>query len=410
MKQKTDLIKRIDKLLNSSNALAYKNDTQQNPAVELAANNCAITNLKILHLEDLDSDVALVALQLRKSIPQHEILVVESKADYISALETFLPDVILADHTLPSFNSLEALQILKDTGKTIPFILITATVSEEYAVHVMREGADDYILKDRLQRLPVAIINALQKYKVRAEREIFFNKVIAKDADLEKKNQQLVAYNKIVSHDLRTPITSILLIAGIIQEIKDETERKKLFQSLKNTALNLDQTLNVLVDIAKINEALFDSETLFFEDIFDKTFNLVEIIARQIDAKFVTDFRECPSINYPKAYIDSIFMNLISNSLKYYSPDRSPVICIRSYTQNGQSVLEFSDNGSGIDLQKNENTLFGLNQTFHQNTDKKGLGLFMIKTQIESRGGTIRAESKKEEGLKFIIEFAVQCI
>lgn len=364
------------------------------------------SKLKILHLEDVQSDAALIKMQLKKANINCEILLVDNRTDYVVALKNFSPDVILADHTLPSFNSLEALKILKETGKKIPFILITATVSEEYAVHVLREGADDYILKDRPHRLPDAVLNVLTKCKLEAEREIFFNKLMANEAELALKNKRLITYNKIVSHDLRTPITSIILISDVISEIRDGRERKRLFSSLKNSAVSLNQMLNVLVDISKINEELFDSEPLSFRETFDKEYNSVEIIAGQLDTKFITDFTECPSINYPKIYLESIFLNLISNSLKYYSPERSPVISIKSYKRKGRIILEYFDNGIGLDIKKFGKKLFGLNQTFHQNTDRKGMGLFMIKSQIDSKGGNIRAESKEDEGIKFIIEFA----
>ncbi|MEP6594475.1 MAG: hybrid sensor histidine kinase/response regulator [Ginsengibacter sp.] len=365
------------------------------------------TKLKILHLEDVLSDAELVNRQLKKANINHEILVVDNKADFIKALTNFSPHIILADHTLPSFNSLEALKILKETSEKIPFILITATVSEEYAAQVMREGADDYILKDRPHRLPDAILMAIQKYKFEAERKIYLEKLITSEAQLALKNEQLIKYNQIISHNLRSPVSNILIIADIIDEVTDGKERKKLFSSLKSTALNINETLNVLVDIAKINEqANSYPEHLLFKEVFDKEYNSIAIVASQLNTEFITDFTQCPSIHYPKVYLESIFLNLISNSLKYHAPERSPVISIRSYKQNERSILEFEDNGLGLDIKKFGKKLFGLNQTFHQNKERKGFGLFMIKSQIESKGGKIRAESKETNGIRFIIEFA----
>src|SRR5207302_3682823 len=110
-----------------------------------------------------------------------EKVVVDTKKEYIKALEEFHPDIILSDHSLPTFNSLEALQILKQSGIDIPFILITATVSEEFAVNVMKEGASDYVLKDRLQRLPSAVINAIRKYQLDNERQVYLDKILASE-------------------------------------------------------------------------------------------------------------------------------------------------------------------------------------------------------------------------------------
>src|SRR5690349_17740786 len=105
--------------------------------------------LKILHVEDLHSDAEMVERVLQKSKLQFEKKVVDNRRDFESALSRFHPDIILSDHSLPTFNSLEALTILNQKQLHIPFILVTATVSEEYAVNIMKEGACDYILKDR---------------------------------------------------------------------------------------------------------------------------------------------------------------------------------------------------------------------------------------------------------------------
>ncbi|MEO7045970.1 MAG: hybrid sensor histidine kinase/response regulator, partial [Ferruginibacter sp.] len=330
-------------------------------------------------------------------------------ADYIKALKIFGPDIILADHKLPAFDSLEALKIAMEKGKKIPFILVTGAVSEEYAVQVMKEGADDYILKDRIERLPNAILNVLEKYKFEAEREIFLHTLIKSEAGLAAKNKQLVNYNRIVSHDLRTPVTSIMLIADIIETISDNTKRKELFSTLKSTTIHINEILNVLVDIAKSNEAAgARPEHVLFLETFNKTYGLIEIMAKQLNTEFITDFTQCPFIYYSKIYLESIFLNLVSNSLKYYSPERPLVIHIITYKQKGRIILEYTDNGLGLDIKKFGKKLFGLNQTFHQNKERKGLGLFMIKNQIEAQGGKIKAESKENEGMKFIIEFARQ--
>ena len=127
--------------------------------------------LKLLHLEDMPADAEMVERELRKANIQFEKLLVSSKEDFIRSLKEFSPDIILSDHSLPSFNSHEALSIVKEMGIKAPFILVTATVSEEYAVNIIKEGAYDYILKDRLQRLPNAVISAMYHYQLEEGRK-----------------------------------------------------------------------------------------------------------------------------------------------------------------------------------------------------------------------------------------------
>ena len=98
-------------------------------------------------------------------------------------------------------------------------------------------------------------------------------------------------------------------------------------------------------------------------------------------------------------------MNLLNNALKYHSPDRPPVIEVQTYRNGQHLILEFRDNGRGINLDKHSQNIFKLYKTFHKHPDSKGLGLYMTKNQIEAMGGKIFVESKEFEGTKFIINF-----
>jgi len=128
--------------------------------------------LSILMIEDTPSDAELIQRYLNKEGILFTSVVVDCKADFIRALQTSAPDVILSDHSLPQFNSMEALQIVKERGLDIPFILVTGSVSEEFAVACIKAGADDYILKDRLTRLPAAVQNTLSKKNTEREKDI----------------------------------------------------------------------------------------------------------------------------------------------------------------------------------------------------------------------------------------------
>jgi PAS domain S-box-containing protein len=140
--------------------------------------------IKILHIEDVETDALLVEFVLQKSTIKFEKQVVDNRVDYVRALKRFDPDIIISDHSLPGFNSLDALKILKERGYCIPFILVTATVSEEFAVNIMREGASDYILKDRMQRLPIAIVNCIEKAELEKEQLKFLKELITNEAFL----------------------------------------------------------------------------------------------------------------------------------------------------------------------------------------------------------------------------------
>ncbi len=127
--------------------------------------------LKVLLLEDVVSDAELVQRELRKANLSIETRCVETKDDYLRTLNEFSPDIILSDYNMPQFNAMEALRLLKESGAETPFVLVTGTQSEEVAVQCMKEGADDYILKTSLKRLPSAVCNAIEKRESRRQRQ-----------------------------------------------------------------------------------------------------------------------------------------------------------------------------------------------------------------------------------------------
>lgn len=137
-----------------------------------------ISTLKIIHLEDLDSDAELVERELTRGRIPYELKWVKNKAAFIEALTHYPADLILSDHSLPSMTSKDALLLVKERNISIPMILVTATISEEYAVEIMKLGAYDYILKDRMQRLSHAIEMAMEKWRGEKEKEIYLSNLI----------------------------------------------------------------------------------------------------------------------------------------------------------------------------------------------------------------------------------------
>ena len=127
--------------------------------------------LRILILEDLDTDAELIKLELRKSGLIFSARRVETEDDFVHELDNFLPDIVLADYALPSFNGLSALAITRKKSPGLPFIIITGTLGDELAIETFKGGATDYVLKDRLARLVPAINRAMLECKEREGRE-----------------------------------------------------------------------------------------------------------------------------------------------------------------------------------------------------------------------------------------------
>ena len=134
--------------------------------------------LKVLLLEDSVYDAEMIkGLLLKENDRSYEFNLVMGEEEFISALEEYKPDIILSDNSLPQFDATEALRIVRERSLYIPFILVTGTVSDEFAASIIKQGADDYILKDRLTRLPAAIDSSLKQRKFEKEKLDAVNKL-----------------------------------------------------------------------------------------------------------------------------------------------------------------------------------------------------------------------------------------
>ncbi|HEY7698924.1 MAG TPA: sigma-54 dependent transcriptional regulator, partial [Vicinamibacteria bacterium] len=150
--------------------------------------------IKLLILEDSADDAVLLVRELGRHGFAPEWSRVESRDEYLETL-AWPPDVILADYTLPRFDALEALRLLKERGLDVPFIVVTGTIGEERAVECMREGATDYLLKDRLTRLGPAVTRALAEKELRDQK-------LAAEAALSKLKDRLEVENEYLQAEI----------------------------------------------------------------------------------------------------------------------------------------------------------------------------------------------------------------
>ena len=147
------------------------------------------------------------------------------------------------------------------------------------------------------------------------------------------------------------------------------------------------------------------TQELSFNKTLTKTLEIISSQITQSGAQIKSDFSKAPTVVYNDIYLDSIFLNLISNAIKYKSKDRTPEINVESKIEGGKTILEVSDNGLGINMEKHGHKLFGLNKVFHSHPEAKGVGLYMTKIQIEAMGGSISASSKEGAGSTFSVIF-----
>lgn len=218
-----------------------------------------------------------------------------------------------------------------------------------------------------------------------------------------RQNDRLKEYTYITSHNLRAPIANILSLSTLL---RDDPSDLSLVQMIETSAQQLDQmikNLNELLNIEKDSYALIKKNLNIKEEI-QKQLSLF-FFEKNKKAKINVNISNEEFLNTIPAYFESILGNLISNAIKYLSPEREGVIHIETKHSEEFVVIQVSDNGVGMDLTKNRSRLFKMNARFHPNIEGKGMGLFLTKYQIESLGGKIEVESKQNEGTIFSVYF-----
>lgn len=219
-----------------------------------------------------------------------------------------------------------------------------------------------------------------------------------------EQNKRLLNFSYIVSHNLRSHTSNISSIMDLIEISESEQERNEMIQLLKSISNSLNETMLHLNEVINIRTNIgLVSESLNLKQYID---NAQNVLAEQItlnDVSITTDIPKIVMVNYNPAYLESILYNIISNSIRYRHPERKPAISIKWIIENDLTILQISDNGVGIDLVKNADKIFGMYKTFSNNSDAKGIGLFITKNQIDAMGGNITVESEPNIGTTFKI-------
>lgn len=359
--------------------------------------------LKILFLEDILEDVELVERTLKKEGIKFDMVLVDSKEGFIEAIRTHAFDVILSDHTLAQFNSSEALKICRRLGIMAPFILVTGSVSEEFAITRIKQGADDYILKSSLQRLPSAIINALSQRKLQSERLEAELALRSQNEELIKINQELDSFVYSVSHDLRAPLLSLLGLLNISR--LDERPRDPIYDQyfgmMEKSIKKLDGTLKEILDYSRNARMEVKAVEVDLLHLLKKSIQKLEYLDGFNEIEIGIDTRRSYSPFYSDAYrISVVFENLLSNAIKYRNARKKCLLQIQLDITRNEAVISFSDNGIGIE----EKVLSNVFKMFYRGTEQSegaGLGLYLVKETAQKMGGDITVTSKYGMGSTF---------
>jgi len=284
------------------------------------------------------------------------------------------------------------------------FAILTLTVFSFLLIRLSRQR------KKAKEKLALSNLELEHKIAERTENLKEANEKINEHAGLlEFQNTQLKDFCNIISHNLRAPLVNLSMLTNFIEKSTDIKEQKQYIEKLKPVINNLNETFSELVESLQVKQDTeIKSEKQVLKDCLQRTLDGLAGEINKSHAVIETNFEEAPVIKFPSKYLASIFHNLVSNSLKYKSPQRDPVIKLQTKKVRGNIVLSVTDNGLGIDMGRNKDKLFKIRKIFHHHPDAKGFGLYLTKTQVEAMNGKIWAESTPGEGSTFFVEFKNQ--
>jgi signal transduction histidine kinase len=347
--------------------------------------------LKILILEDNPVDADLTIRALNRSDLNFECCHVENKTDYLFALNNFKPNVILSDHSLPDFSSADALPLAQKMCERCVFILVTGTVSEEFAVKMLKSGADDYILKSSLTRLPSSIKNAHMKKMAELEGEKNLKKLV-------EVNHELKTFMYRASHDIRGPVSSLRGLINLAKIEEYPKEMKKLIFMMDISAEKLDKILIDLIETLGIRDQEIKKTKIDFEKLVNDILKKYDQLSKIGSIRFSVDVDTHAAFFSDPHILSMILKRIIENAVKFhnYSTPGSFITINVSEGRNGVNI-SISDNGSGIKEELTEK-VFEMFYRANSESGGTGLGLYLVKIAVEKLGGKVELKSAEQLG------------
>jgi signal transduction histidine kinase len=392
--------------------------------------------IKILHLEDSIKDFELIHSIIESGEIEHDFFLTDNEKDYKNILNTENIDIILSDYSLPDYSGNEALTFAREIFSSIPFIFVSGTIGEDAAIDALLNGATDYVLKNKLERLNPAINKAIKERELsikhqieeklkRAEELIIVNKELAfQNEEKEKRAEELFTANKelkqllqlnsdksrfisILAHDLRSPFNGLLCLSEVLMEDIHNLDIDEIEKIVNDINKSAKTSFKLLEDILKwatthSGQIPFKRQMVSFADLCS---GITEIFNHGIKEKKITvSYLKTDGINIfaDIDMIKTVLRNLVSNAIKF--TNNRGLININAKQIDSNVTISVSDNGIGI-APEGLAKLFDIAQFISTEGTAgetgTGLGLLLCKEFVEKHGGRIWVESEVGKGSDF---------
>jgi PAS domain S-box-containing protein len=333
-----------------------------------------------------------------------------------------IPKIVFVN---PAFTTMTGYKASEVVGKSPAIFMGRKSLTQEIArlTHALRnkkefkfetlnhrKNGEEYWIN--FSMIPITNKEGEHSHWISIQRDITEEKKQEKEKEqlireLTQNNKDLKQFSYITSHNLRAPLSNLTGLINLMQDIPIENgELRELLNGFTKSTNLLNETINDLVKVVIIKDSpSIEKEEVQIDEVFENVFNQLSVLISANKPIIRFSFEKVAILNINKSYLESILLNLLTNAIKYRSPHRQLRINIKTKVVGNTLVLTFKDNGIGIDLKRNADKIFGLYQRFHDYPDSKGLGLYLVKSQVEAMGGTISVQSEVDKGTLFTLTF-----
>ena len=374
-------------------------------------------NVTILIVDDKSSNI--VALETLLEKPGRTFLNATSGKDGLKLALDNTVDLIFLDVQMPEMDGFEVAQILKTNKRTkdIPIIFASAEMKERDSIMKgFEEGAVDYLSKPLDPELTKAKVSVLLKIQLQRKELIEKNRALERAetqikmnlSQLEAMNKELESFSYSVSHDLRAPLRSVIGYSKVLVEDYHERfddEGKKILGIIQQNSHRMNNLIDDLLEFSKLGRAQLAKSNVDFKSMVEK---VLEDISNSTRHRATIDVAPLPPAFADYSLMTQVWVNLVSNAIKYSSKKEQPHVEIGSQTGENNTTYFIRDNGSGFDMTYADR-LFNVFQRLHKTSDFEGtgIGLALVQKIVSKHDGKVWAEGKVGEGATFYFSLPV---
>jgi signal transduction histidine kinase len=373
------------------------------PAPEVKNPNIAIKpQLRVLLVEDNPGDRDLILHELGKIEFDVTSDAVQTAKEFRQRIKTNPPDVVLADYNLGQWRGIEALEILRAEGLDIPLILVSGALGAVTAVECIKQGVTDYVLKDSLARLSVALRGALKDKEARQERNRNQQALAEKVEELARSNADLEQFAYVASHDLQEPLRMVSAYTQLLAERyrgRLDEQADKYISYAVDGAARMQSLIRDLLAFSRVGRQETAVRSTDCNEIVAQATRDLQAAIQESGA--VVTHGHLPRLLASSSQLKQVFQNLIGNGLKFRRSE-APVIHISAKKQGLEWIFDVADNSIGISAEHVESVFIIFNR-LHTRTEYpgNGIGLAICKKIIERHGGTIQVVPNEGGGTIF---------